>query len=63
METQKKTQKDYNKKFMDKEKDKKYKCEICKTEYSYYAKSKHNKSKTHKMASMKNILDKLNIII
>lgn len=53
----KKTQTDYNKKFMDKEKDKKYKCDICEREFSYYAKSKHLKTKYHKFAQ--NLKDKL----
>lgn len=43
-------QKQYNKNFMEKVKDKKYKCEVCDKEYTYYAKSKHVKSQYHKLA-------------
>jgi transposase-like protein len=51
METAKKyNQNEYNKKFMDKIKDKKYKCDVCGKDYSYYAKSKHCKTQYHKLA-------------
>ena len=48
MERVKYNQNEYNKNFMDKVKNKKYKCDICDKEYSYYAKSAHLKSKFHK---------------
>lgn len=54
---EKKTQTDYNKKFMEKQKDKKYNCDICGRDYSYYAKSKHLKTSYHKFA--KDLKDKL----
>jgi len=40
----------YNHNFMAKQKDKKYKCEVCDKEYSYYSKSKHLISAYHKLA-------------
>jgi len=40
----------YNQNFMAKQKDKKYKCEVCDKEYSYYSKSKHLISAYHKLA-------------
>ncbi len=43
-------QKKYNKNFMEKHKERlkqKTVCELCKGEYSYYNKSKHNKTKRH----------------
>ena len=55
MEIQKKekqTQKESNKKFMEKEKGKIYECKICNKKYSYYSKSKHNKSQYHKLAEI-----------
>ena len=51
---EKPTKKDYNKKyyesFKDKEKDKKYVCDICNKQYTYYGKSKHIKSAYHNLA-------------
>ena len=48
------TKKDYNKKyyesFIDKEKDKKYVCDLCNKQYKYYGKSNHIKSAYHKLA-------------
>ena len=40
----------YNKRFIDKQKNKKFICPICACEYTYYAKSKHLKSKIHNLA-------------
>ena len=53
METETKKKYDQNKdnkNFMDKQKDKKYKCEVCDKEYTYYSKSKHLISAYHKLA-------------
>jgi hypothetical protein len=46
----KKTQKNYNDTFRNKYKDIKFICDICGKEYTYYAKSKHIKSKYHTFA-------------
>ena len=40
----------YNHDFMAKHKDKKYVCNICNKEYSYYSKSQHIKTQYHKLA-------------
>jgi hypothetical protein len=52
MEVEKKkyNQNKYNQDFMAKQKDKKYRCDICNKEYSYYSKSKHLKTQYHKLA-------------
>lgn len=53
--TKKYDQNRYNRDFKDKQKDKKYTCEVCNKEYTYYSKSKHIKSQYHKLAeSFKN---------
>lgn len=43
----KKTKKESMKSFVEKQRDKKYQCEICKKEYKYFSKSNHLKSKYH----------------
>ena len=50
VENRKIKQKKYNQTFMEKHKEKlrvKNQCFLCKGEYSYYNKSKHNKTKRH----------------
>lgn len=50
VEQKKYNQNKYNQDFMAKQKDKKYICDICDKEYSYYSKSKHFKTQYHKLA-------------
>lgn len=46
-EMSKKTQKEFMKEFIERQKDKKYTCELCKGSYTYFNKSTHIKTKRH----------------
>lgn len=62
MEVIKKTQKEYRNVFNEKNKERieqQQKCELCGGTYTYFNKSKHNKTKLHQFEVLKNELSKL----